>query len=165
MRLLAAHAADFFAQTSGFQRVANRDLQFVELWRLGNEIIRAVAQRRDRVFDHHVRRNHNHDGLGLQSLNFLQDIQPRTVGQINVEEDRRRALRLERKQCACDCASLNRLITPRAQGFGQCPANHGFIINDQNFFFCHSDFRQRAICLPQGGRAIFSGVFTLYKRR
>ena len=72
-RQVAAHRIDLLTQFSGLDAVADRHLKLVQVDGLADEVS-AAAQRRDSVFDEHVGRDHNHDGLRLAFLDLAQRI-------------------------------------------------------------------------------------------
>src|SRR5262249_40365867 len=82
-------------------------------------------------------RDHNHDGLRLAFLDLAQRVEPRTVGQVDVEQHGRRAVRFEGGERARDRARLDGVVLPSAQRFVERPPDHRLIIDDQNLFFCH----------------------------
>jgi hypothetical protein len=68
--LLHAQITNLAPESPGLDPVADGDLEFAEPDRLGYEIVGAAAQRRDRVFELDITRDHNHDGLRLALLVF-----------------------------------------------------------------------------------------------
>ena len=74
--LLPPQEPNLAPESGGLDPVANGDLEFAEPDRLADEIVSASAQRRDRVFELDVARDHNHDGLRLAFFVFDQGLEP-----------------------------------------------------------------------------------------
>src|SRR5215470_2614036 len=136
--LLPPQEPDLAPESAGLDPVADGDLEFTEPDRLADEIVSAAAQRRDRVFELDVARDHDHDGLRLAPLVFEQGVESGSVGQIDVLKHSRGPLGVEGLQRPSHSRGFERFISPTAQRFGQCEANRRIVINHEYFLFWHS---------------------------
>jgi len=136
--LLHAQITNLAPESAGLDPVADGDLEFAEPDRFGYEIVGAAAQRRDRVFELDITRDHNHDGLRLALLVFEQGVESGSVRQIDVLQHRRGPLCVEGLQRRGHRRGFERVVSPSAQRFGQREANRRVVINHQHFLFWHN---------------------------
>ena len=133
MRSFAAKLRHFFAQVAGFNAVANCDVEFFQVDRLANEIVRAAAQRGDCLVNQHVGGNHYYDRVRLSMTNLTQHVKPRPVGQVNVKQHRGGWLGIKGAKGGVGGFSFDRFIAPTSQGLSQRPTNHLLVVDDENF--------------------------------
>src|SRR5262245_50808122 len=136
--LLPPQEPNLAPESAGLDPVADGDLEFAEPDRLTDEIVSAAAQRRDRVLEMNVARDHDHDGLRLAPLVFEQGVESGSVGQIDVLQHRRRPLRVEGLQRRRHRRGFERFVSPATQRLCQRVANRRIVINYEHFLFWHS---------------------------
>ena len=75
------------AQRALGDRAAHEDHELVELERLGQVVIRAVADRLDRRIDRAVRGHHDHLGLGLRGADRVEQREAIELGHAQIGDD------------------------------------------------------------------------------
>src|SRR6185503_1427357 len=98
-----------------------------------DEIVGATAQRGDGFVNQHIGGNHDYNGIGLTVSNLAQYLQARPVWQVDVEQHSRGRLSLEGSKRSAGSSRLDWLEAPTAQCFAKRPANHLFVVNDEDF--------------------------------
>jgi DNA-binding response OmpR family regulator len=135
--LLPAQITNLAPELAGLNPIADRHLKLVQVDRLADEVVSAAAQGRERVFEQHVGRDHNHDGLRLAFLNLAQRVESGSVRQIDILQNRRWLLRVKGLQRRRYRRRFERFISPTTQCFGQRVANRRIVINHEHFLFWH----------------------------
>ncbi len=92
LRLRGAQHADLAPQSRGLERLRHRARDIVEVERLVGEVVSADLHRFDRGLDRRVRRQENHEDVGIVLLDPPQHRDAVHVGQLVVEQDEVHAL-------------------------------------------------------------------------
>ena len=126
----SAQGLHFVAERSRFQRVLQRDAEFLVIDRLADKVVRAQPQRGFHIFQLRIGRHHDDCARVAALLQLFQDLNAALAGQVHVKQYGVRRLVLQRAQRFFSIGSLNALVAVFDALLRKRPAHEFFVVYD-----------------------------------
>ena len=135
-RRIAAELPHLSPQPGRLQRALDRRRHVVEVERLVGEVVRAELHRFDRGLDRGVRREQNHQDVGIELLHLSQNRDAVGVWKAVIEQHEVHAFG-EFFERGASGIGFEQIVSVGLQTFRQRPPDERFVVDDQNRGFGH----------------------------